>query len=102
MVLNCWVTETKRHLLLVEQFDQLGEVGQRSGQAVDLVDHDDIDLAGSDVCQEPLQGRPVGVTAREATVLVHRADQRPAGMGLAADIGLRSIILGIERVEVLL
>ena len=31
----------------IEQFDQLGEVGQRTGQAVDLVDDDDIDLARS-------------------------------------------------------
>ena len=33
----------------VEHLDDLGEVGQRPGQAVDLVDHDDVDLAGADV-----------------------------------------------------
>jgi hypothetical protein len=27
----------------VEQFDQLGEVGERAGQPVDLVDNDDVD-----------------------------------------------------------
>ena len=37
------------HPMLVEQFDQLGEVGERAGQPVDLVDHDDVDLAGPDV-----------------------------------------------------
>ena len=88
--------------MLVEQLHQLGEVGERPGEAVDLVDHDDIDLAGPHVCQEPLQGRPVGIAAGEATIVVFRADQRPAGMDLTADIGLRGIVLGIERIEVLL
>jgi transposase-like protein len=40
----------------VEQFDQLGEVRERAGQAVDLVDHDNIDPAIPDVRQQPLQG----------------------------------------------
>src|SRR6266571_8654444 len=34
--------------VLVEQLDQLGEVGKRSGEPVDLVDHHDVDLAGPD------------------------------------------------------
>ena len=88
--------------MAVEQLDQLGEVRQRAGQAVDLVDDDDVDLAGSDVVQEPLQGRAVGLAAGVAAVIVSGSDQGPAGMGLAADIGLRGIILGVERVEVLL
>ena len=29
--------------MLVEDLDQLGEVGERSGQPVDLVDEDDVD-----------------------------------------------------------
>jgi hypothetical protein len=33
----------------IEQFDQLGEVRQRSRQAIDLVDDDDVDLAGANV-----------------------------------------------------
>src|SRR4029078_887166 len=62
VVLNCWVTETKETLcwcgdslgdrdegdvVLVEQFDQLGKVSQRSGQAIDFVNDNHIDLAGS-------------------------------------------------------
>ena len=90
------------HIVLVEQLDELGEVGQRAGQAVDLVDDDDVDLAGPHIVQQPLQGWPVGVAAREAAIVVFASQQRPAGMGLAADIGLRGIILGVERVEVLL
>jgi len=31
----------------IEQLDEFGEVGKRSGQAIDFLDHDDIDLFGS-------------------------------------------------------
>ena len=50
----------ERHAMGIEQFDQLGKVRQRARQPVDLVDHDDIDLARFDVGQQALQGRPVG------------------------------------------
>ena len=92
----------ERHAVPVEQLDELGEVGQRAGQPVDLVDDDDIDLSGADIVQQPLQRRAVGVAAGEAAIVVFGPDQRPAGMGLASDIGLRGLVLGIERVEVLL
>jgi hypothetical protein len=49
--------------MLVEQLDQLGEICQRPGEAVDLVDNDDVDLAGLYVLQQPLRGGPVGVAA---------------------------------------
>src|SRR6266446_6352625 len=51
------------HVVPVEQLDELGKIHQRSGQAVDLVDHDDVDPAGPHVLQEPLQGGPIGVAA---------------------------------------
>ncbi len=35
----------------IEQLHELGEIGQRSGQAVDLVNDDDIDLSGFHVGQ---------------------------------------------------
>ena len=85
----------------IEQLDQLGEVGQRAGQPVDLVDDDDVDLAGPDILQQPLQGRPVGRSAGEAAIVISGLDQRPAGMGLAFDIGVGRLILGIQRVELL-
>ena len=50
----------KRHPMGIEQLDQFGEVGERAGQTVDLVDHDDIDLAGPDILQQALQRGPVG------------------------------------------
>jgi hypothetical protein len=36
----------KRHIMLVEEFDQFGKIRQRPGQPVDLVDDNDINLAG--------------------------------------------------------
>jgi hypothetical protein len=44
----------------VEQLDELGEVGRRPCEPVDLIDNDDIDLALPDVGREPLQGRALG------------------------------------------
>jgi hypothetical protein len=41
----------------------LAKIRQGAGQAVDLVDDDDVDLAGPHVLQEPLQSWPIGVTA---------------------------------------
>jgi hypothetical protein len=87
---------------LVKQFHQLCKIGQRPGQAIDLVDHNDVHLAGADIVQQTLQGRAVGIAAREAAIVVFGAQQRPAGMGLAFDIGLRGLVLSIKGVEVLL
>jgi hypothetical protein len=36
----------ERNSILIEQFDQLGEVGERAGEAIDLINHHDGDLAG--------------------------------------------------------
>ena len=71
----------------IEELDQLGEVGKRSRQPVYLVDDDDVDLAGANVVQQPLEVRPVGRPTRVSAVIIARLDQSPAGMGLALDIG---------------
>jgi hypothetical protein len=89
----------ERHAMAIEQLHELGEVGQRAGQPVDLVNHDDIDLAGFHVCQQPLQGRAVGRASGIAPVIVAGPDQGPAGMRLTPDIGLGSVMLGVERVK---
>ena len=44
----------------IEQFDQFCEVSKRSGEAIDLVDDDDIDLPASDIVQKLLQVWTVG------------------------------------------
>jgi hypothetical protein len=37
--------------MTIEQLDKLGDVRQRAGQAVDLVNDDDIDLSGFHIGQ---------------------------------------------------
>ena len=101
VVLKLWVTDTKDTPCCVEQLDQLGEVGQRAGQAVDLVDHHHIDAAVADVGQELLQGRAFQRSAREAAIVVAVAQRAPAFMGLALDIGLGGLALVVEGVELL-
>jgi hypothetical protein len=70
-----------------------------TGQAIDLIDHHDSDLAGPDIGQEVLQGRAVERGAGEAAVVIALRDEPPAFMRLAFDIGLAGFPLGIERVE---
>ena len=86
----------------LEQLDQLGEVGKRTGEAVDFVDHHDVDLARLNVSEQRLQGRAFQGAAGDAAVVIAGFDQSPTLVGLAFDIGLGSLALGIERVEVLL
>ena len=86
----------------VEQFDQLGEVGERAGQPVDLVDDDDVDPASANVVKEPLERWPLHRAAGVAAVVVVGSDQLPAFVGLALDVGFRGLPLIVERVELLL
>jgi hypothetical protein len=46
----------------VEDVDDLGEICKRPCQPIDLVDNDDLNLAGRDVLQKPLEGRPLRST----------------------------------------
>ena len=82
--------------------DIVCKVGKRPGQAVDLIDRDDVNLPGSNVSQEPLQVRTVGRSAGVTTVIVRGSHQAPAGMSLASYIRRRRLILRIEGVEVLI
>jgi hypothetical protein len=54
----------KRHRVRIEQLDHLGEVGQRTGQPIHLVDHYDIDDPLADVGQQTLQGRTLHGSTR--------------------------------------
>jgi hypothetical protein len=44
----------ERDAVSVEQLDQLYEVGERPGEAVDLVDDDDVHAAGADEGEQSL------------------------------------------------
>ena len=92
----------KGRIVRIEDVDDLGEIGKRPGQAVDLVDNDDLNLPGLNVLQKPLERRPLHRTAGQAAVIVHVAKRDPSGMTLAHDIGLARLPLGVERIEFLL
>ena len=83
----------------IEQLDQLGEIGERTGQAVDLVHHHDLDLAGPHLGEQRLQCRPIERGAGEAAVSEAVGQKPPALAGLAADISFASLSLSIERGE---
>ncbi|MEI2707375.1 MAG: hypothetical protein V9E89_19545 [Ilumatobacteraceae bacterium] len=86
----------------VEHLDQLGEVGERAAEAVDLVDHHHIDQPVLDVSHEPLQAGAFQRAARDAAVVVLIADQHPALGPLAGDECLAGFALGMKAVELLL
>jgi hypothetical protein len=90
------------HAVAVEDLDQLREVHEGSRQAVDLVDHDDINQAVFDVGQKLLEAGAVQRPARDAAVVILIADQHPTLGALAGDIRLAGLSLGVERVELLL
>ena len=58
------------HVVALEHLDQLGEIRQRAAEAVDLVDHDDVDQPGLDVEKQPLERRPLQRAARDPAVVV--------------------------------
>ena len=91
----------ERHLIAVEHLDQLGKVHERARQAVDLVDHHDIDQSVFDVRQQALQRRAFQRAARNTAVVILIADQHPAFSAMAGDIGLAGFPLGMEAVELL-
>jgi hypothetical protein len=47
------------HVVALEHLHQPGEVHQRAAEAVDLVDHHDVDQSRLDVAQQPLEPRPL-------------------------------------------
>src|SRR5215204_163764 len=92
----------ERDAVLIEELDQLGEVGERSGEAIHLVDDDHVDAAGPDLAEQPLQRRSFHRSAREAAIVVAGRQAAPAFMGLALNVGLGCLPLVGERVELLL
>ena len=65
----------KRDRSGIKGLDQLGEIGQRAGEAVDLVDDDHVDLAGLDIGQQLSSGQG-GRDCRR-----NRRDRHNAGAG---------------------
>ena len=86
----------------IEDLDHACEVGQGPGQAVNLVDDDDVDLAGLDVAEKPLERRALHGCAGEAAIVVAGRDRSPTFTGLALHIRRAGFALRIEGVERLL
>ena len=63
--------------MLVEHFHELGEVGERPGQAVDLIDDDRVDPPGADGFEQALQSRSIH-RPPEKPPSSNRPEQSPA------------------------
>jgi hypothetical protein len=74
--------------VLVEELNQLGKISQRPGQPVDLIDHDNVDLARADFREQRLQGRAVERGTGESAIIIAAGDETPALVRLALDIRL--------------
>ena len=99
VVLNDWVMETKVTSAAFESLDQFEKIEHRPGKPVDLVDNDDVDLAGFDICEQSLERRALQGAAGYAAVVIAVGDQHPAFRALAGDVGLAGLSLGVQRVE---
>ncbi len=100
-MLNCWVTLDERDPVLVQDLHDPGEIEERPGQPVDLVDNDAVDAPRLDVGHQPPQRGPVHVPAREPTVVVGVGQADPAFKLLGCDVRFSRLPLGIEGVELL-
>src|SRR5271170_468955 len=92
----------KRNALRVEQLDHLGEVGDRTGKAIDLVNDYHIYDSPPDIFQQALKGGALHRSARKAAIIVSGLDEPPALTRLALDERLARFALRVQRVEVLL
>jgi len=86
----------------IEDLDDLGKIGQRTGQPVDLVDDDRIDATRRDVVKQPLQSRPIRRRAGEPAVVITCTLANPAFVSLTVDESLAGFALRLQGVELLL
>ena len=54
----------------LEQLDELGEIGKRAGQPIDLVNQHNVDLARPDVRELGLQSGPLQGAAGETAIVI--------------------------------
>src|SRR5579862_182463 len=102
VVLNCCVTETNDTPLASKISNDLGEIRQRAGQPVNLVDDHDVDLALADLGKQELQGGPLQIAPRAPAIVIGLRQAGPALMTLAHDERLAGFALRMQRVELLL
>src|ERR1019366_5097537 len=83
----------------IKLLDKFGKVGQRTCEPIDLVHHDRIHLAVSDVGHQFFQSWPIHIAARESAVIVLGAEDNPSFVLLRMNIRLASLALCIERIK---
>jgi hypothetical protein len=86
----------------IEDLDDLGKIGERAGQPVDLVDDHDVDPPGRDVGEQPLQSRPIRRRAGEPAVIISLGQACPTFVPLAGDEGFAGLARRLQRIEFLL
>ena len=86
----------------IEDLDDLGKIGERTGQPVDLVDDDNIDPSRREIGEQLLQSGPIDRGAREPAVIISLGQTYPALVPLAGDEGLAGLTLRLQRIELLL
>src|ERR1700730_4914136 len=85
----------------IEDLDDLGKIGERAGQPVDLVDDHRIEAPRRDVGGQPLKRGPVHRRAGEPAIVISRAQAHPAFVPLAVDERLAGFALRLQRIEFL-
>src|SRR5208283_6079350 len=85
----------------VEHLDDLGEVRERTGQAVDLIDDDGVDPMRGDVGEQTVQRRSLHGAAGVARIVVELRQNAPALMLLTSNERLAGLALRVEGVELL-
>jgi hypothetical protein len=73
VVLNCCVAETKeRTPPLASRIYDLGKIGERAGQPIDLGDDQGVDSSRGDIVEQLLQRRPIDRRDGEPDVITPR------------------------------
>ena len=82
----------------IKDFHQSREVRQAAGEAVDFVDHDDVDLSVLDIVHQSAQRGPLHIATREAAIVIAIGHSDPAFMALAGNVGKPRITLRLQAV----
>jgi hypothetical protein len=87
VVLNCWVTDTKRDSSGIESLHDLGKVGEAARQTVNFVYDDDIHFVGFDVREQTFQSRALHRPTGVSPIVVAGGNDAPAFLALAQNKG---------------
>ena len=92
----------ERDVVPIEHLNQLRKVRQAAREAVDLVDHHDINFSGLDVCHQALESWTINVAAGESTIVVGVVQRQPTFMALATHKSKTCIALCFQAVVLLI